>query len=82
MTLQELIDSLRTASTRLLPDTEVTLVDEDAVLSNHSAPRQSLTDVRIESDWALPGQSLIYPEEPTAKLLLLYSARSQDSAND
>ena len=63
------------------PDTEVKILWEEGVLSENYSPEflEDPTDVRIISDWPLPGESLVNKAENPEKMFVIMYGEYQPS---
>jgi hypothetical protein len=75
--LSRLIELLQMAE-KAIGDAPVRLAFEDSVMQEgfDSCNTESITDLRLIEDWALPGKSLVTHEEKPMQLLILYGLTS------
>lgn len=70
---------LRQAEAKHGDDVEVSLISEDDVMEQgyEESLARSVTDIRLDHDWPLPGESLMVTEiERKPRMLIFYSKSS------
>ena len=75
MKLSELLQFLNKAQVSVSPDTEVVLCFEEGVIEDGYDEKctEGISDIRLVSEWPLPGTSLMtYEGEKPQKLIIFY----------